>query len=240
MSKRNKSPDFKVVSYGSSISDRVILLFCPFAIPSWQLNLPGLPIRHFRRAGYRVIAYSYRLEIANKNPDTTLKYLDAIIADADRRISSFKKGTTVYCFGSSLGTVLAVNVAVHHEQIKKVVLNLSYYDIAEQILNLPPMILVSPKRHKSYITAGGGADGLHKIFDRYSPASLLNQLSGKQVLLYISRKDRLHRYRDTKNLPIAMKDAGVDLTYYENAHLSHYFSAFRNHLDYKKYMEFLN
>jgi pimeloyl-ACP methyl ester carboxylesterase len=229
---------YHVKEYGNS-TDKVVFLFCPFSVPSWQLALPGLPIWHLTRAGYRVIAYSYSLKIATVSPQQSCVNIEAIIADADRRIKQLGIEVQVYCYGTSMGTVLAANVAARHARIKKVVLNLCSADIVEHIASLPSMLLIPPRHLKQYIAAGDGLAGLNRIFDSYSPINIIDQLAGKQVLLYLARNDRLHQYRHTKQLLQEFRAAGVELEYHESTHLGHYFAALKNHLNARQFMSFL-
>ncbi len=203
------------------------------------MALPGLPIWRLVRAGYKVIAYSYKLSIATASPEITITNLNSILKNVDERIKKIDQNVGISCFGTSMGTVLAVAAAARHERIQKVILNLSYSQIATHIQNLPPMWFVPPYLLRKYIAKSGGPDGLHAIFDQYSPVSLASNLNGKSILLYRARKDRILRYADTTELAFALSRAGARVTYYENASLGHYFGSLLNHLRFNRYMDFL-
>jgi pimeloyl-ACP methyl ester carboxylesterase len=229
---------YQVKEYGG-VSDKVVFLFCPFGVPSWQMALPGLPIRRLTHRGYKVFAYSYGLPIITITPAITIENMRAILDDADKRINRLGSNQTIYCFGTSMGTVLAANFASHHTRVSKLVLNLCYVNIADHILHLPFMWLITPRKVKQYVAAGGGTHGLHKIFDPYSPDHLLDRLKGRDILLYTSRNDRILQYKDTKDLRKSMNKANIHVSYSVSRWLGHYLTALANHLRAKKYLQFL-
>jgi acetyl esterase/lipase len=237
MSKPVAQPLFRVHEFGPA-SDQVVFLFCPFGIPAWQMALPLGPVWHYRRKGYQIICYDYPLSIANHSPQHTIMSLKAISADARHRIGSLPKRTRVACWGTSLGTALAVYTAAHNRRVSHVILNLSYGDIAEHIIHLPFMWLVLPHIKHNYITAAGGAAGLHRLFDPYSPLHLASRLGGKSVLLYLSRNDRIQHWEHTEQLPAKLRKAGARLTYYEHRWLGHYLGCLVNHIRANRYKDF--
>lgn len=119
---------YTVKEYRTPDSKKVVLFFCPFGISSWQLTVPGLPIWRLRKQGYSVVAYSYKTIIATKSLKLTIDNMEAMIADAERRIAQLPEDVEIVCFGTSMGTLMASNIAARHSRIKKVILNLSYAD----------------------------------------------------------------------------------------------------------------
>lgn len=240
MPKTPKTPSYRAREYGATSSHKVIFFFCPFSIPSWQLALPGLPIWYLARAGYHVIAYSYPLTIGTVSPQHTHATIRTVLADADNRINQLDTDTQISCYGTSMGTIFAARFASRHSRIRKVILNLCYSDIVDHMLALPPMFLFSARRLRDYIAAGGGPNGLHGLFDSYSPLYLVDQLADKQILLYLARNDRLHQYGHTQKLLQELRsNPAINLEYYENLYLGHYFAGFKNHLAAHRYMKFL-
>lgn len=241
MQKNQISNTYDVTEYGNKTATTIVFFFCPFSVPSWQLALPGLPIWRLTKAGYRVVAYSYHLAIATSSPGYTLAAIQSLLSDADKRVDRYGQNIQIFCYGTSMGTVFATNLAARHSRIDKVVLNLCYSDITEHVLALPPLFLIQPKRLANYIAAGGGPTGLRHLFDQYSPLYLVDRLAGKEILLYLARNDRLHQYKHTlKLLQVLRETTGIKLEYSENAYLGHYFAALKNHLVGHRYMNFLD
>lgn len=230
---------YKVKQYGNTES-KAVFFFCPFGIPGWLFALPGLPIWHLLRNGYSVVAYSYGTAVATRSPQVTIDNIQAIRADVAERINVLDEGVEMSCFGTSMGTVLAANVAAEHTRIKKVVLNLSYGDISEHIINLPSTRTISRKRLKAYIESAGDKQKLARVFQPYSPLNLVNELKNKKVLLYLSRGDHILQLTHTAKFRSALEAAGVNLQYFENARGGHSVAILYNSLRAKRYMDFLN
>lgn len=230
---------FAVHEYGRQDADKVVLFFCPFGISSWQLALPGMPIRHLRKAGYTVISYSYRTVIATKSLKLTIDNIEAMVANADQRIDALDPEAEIICFGTSMGTLMAANVAARHKRIKKVILNLSYADISDHIIALPSIRAISSKQLKAYLATAGSEEDLRAAFDPYSPLTLVEQFRGKKLLVYASRNDRILKLVHTTKFHVSLRKAGVDLCLYQNNRGGHYFAALVNYLRYHRWMGFL-
>ncbi len=238
MSKQSSLPVYKVKEFGGN-NHKTVFFYCPFGIPSWQLMLPGLPIWRLVKNGYRVVAYSYGNAVATRSLQMTIDNIQAMLVDSATKITKLDESVQISCFGISMGTVLAANVTARHPRIKKVVLNLSYSDTAEHIINLPPIPTISRKRLTVYIKAGGGNEDLRTAFQPYAPLNLVNQLKNKRVLLYLSKTDRILQFQHTRQLRDALQANGTDLRYYENKHGGHFFAALYNNLHSKRYLGFL-
>lgn len=239
MSEKLSTLVYKVKQYGNPKA-KTVFFFCPFGIPSWSLNLPGLPIRYLLRDGYFVVSYSYETAVATRSPQVTIDNIQAIQADVEKKINTLDDNVEVSCFGISMGTVLAANIAAANTRIKKVVLNLSYGDISEHIINLPPTRTISRKRLKAYIEAAGDEKTLAREFQPYSPLSLVSELKNKKILLYLSRRDQILQLTHTVKLRNALEAAGVQLQYFENVRGGHSIAIIYNCLRAKRYRDFLN
>lgn len=204
------------------------------------MALPGLPIWHFLRNGYQVVAYDYNISIATESSQLTVAVIESIISDAEARINDFKPAVSIFCYGTSMGTVMAANVAARNHRVKKIVLNMSYADIATHIYHLPFMVSIPPRLLKRYIDASGGEAGLHQFFDDYSPLLLAHHFKGKEVMLYLARNDRIHQPEHTRHLSSALRDAGAHITYHNNPILGHYFGCLYNHLRAQRYLDFFD
>lgn len=230
---------YKVREYTAGQATKLVFFFCPFSVPSRLLTLPGMPIWHLRRAGYSVVAYSYGRDIATKSVEITLSNFIAIGKDVDRRIRKLDESVEIIAFGTSMGTVPAVNAAAKHGRIKKVILNLSYANISDHIVALPDMRTIPQKILSAYIASAGDEAGLRAALDPYSPLNLAGELHGKKVLLYSSRDDPILKDVHTVRFREALKEHEIELEHYENIRGGHFFAALYNYLRYTRYMRFL-
>lgn len=230
---------YTVKEYGKSDANKVVFFFCPLAISARQLSGPGMPIWRLTRAGYRVIAYDYPPSISSTSAQHTLANIEAILADANGRMAKIPAEVAVSCFGTSMGTVLAVNFAVQHDRIQKVILNLAYADISDHILHLPNLPTVPAKRLRTYLETVGGEQGLRAAFDPYSPLSLVNRLEHKKLLVYSSKNDPILKPVHTKAMHDALTENHIDAEFYQNRGGGHLPALYINFWRYKRWLRFL-
>lgn len=232
---------YRVKVYGKP-SERVVFFFCPFGARRWQFLLPWLPVKRLMRAGFQVVCYDFNTAIGRKGPAHALEVVKAVEQDVERRVTGFRKRgvTHLSCFGVSMGTLFAAYSAAHNPSIKKVVLNLSYSDIADHILNFPGMVFLPKRSVKKWIRAAGGVKEIKDVTAPYSPLTYVDKLSKKRVLLYLSRKDRVLRYPSTSQLKYALEQLNTDLTYIENPRHGHYITASINNIKSSVYIPFLS
>jgi pimeloyl-ACP methyl ester carboxylesterase len=230
---------YKVTEYHAKVAGRTVFFFCPFGLPVWLLALPGMPIWHLRRHGFAVIAYSYWSAIATGTYQQTVANIRAMIDDVRHRLSLLNPEEEISCFGTSMGTVMATNVAAEYPRIKKVILNLSYADISDHVINLPSIRTIPAKRLQAYLEAAGSEENLRAAFDPFSPVTLTHQLKGKKVLLYLSKDDGILKLIHTTKLHDALVAAGVDLEFHQNRRGRHVFALFVNYLRYRRWLQFL-
>lgn len=230
---------YTVNEYGKPDSSKVVFFFCPLAISARQLSGPGMPIWRLARSGYRVIAYDYPPSISSTSVTHTLANIEAMLMDANERLAKVPTELPVSCFGTSMGTVLAVNFAVQHDRIQKLILNLSYADISDHILHLPNLPTVPAKRLKAYLDAAGGEKGLRAAFDPYSPLSLVNRLQHKKLLVYSSKNDSILKLVHTRALHQALVENHIDAEFYQNRGGGHLPALYINFWHYKRWQRFL-
>lgn len=236
---KDKKLVYKVNEYTVPGSNKTVMFFCPFAIPGWLLALPMFPIWHLRRHGYNVVVYSYHVDIAIRSVQLTVTNLQAIIDDAGQKIARIDPSVEISCFGTSMGTVLAANVAARHQRIQKVILNLSYADISDHIVALPSIRTISTKRLKAYLATVDDERHLRQSFDPYSPLTLVQEFRGKRLLVYSSRDDHILQQIHTTKFHVALQKAAINLEYHQNRGGRHFFAALVNYLRYRKWLRFL-
>ena len=230
---------YKVKEYTVPDSKKLVFFFCPFAIRAWLLALPGFPIWHLNRQGYSVVAYSYPTAIAVKSVEVTLANLRAIIEDSRRRIAQINPSVEISCFGASMGTVLAANVAAEHSRIRKVILNLPYADISDHIIALPGIRTIPSRRLKAYLSTVDNEQHLKAAFDPYSPITLIQEFKGKKLLVYSSRDDHILQFIHTAKFHEALRRADVDIEYHQNNRGRHFLAALVNYMHYRRWLRFL-
>jgi hypothetical protein len=220
---------------------KVIFVFCPFGTRRWQLLIPFQPISRMLWADYQVVCYDFNTARVTRDPLKSIEILNSVFHDVATRVKEYKAQniSQFSCFGASMGTLFASYCAANIPEIKKVVLNLPYGDVAEHIATFPGILFLPKSRTQRFVQAIGGEEQLKKLTDRYSPLQNAPKLSKKQVLLYLALKDRVLLYKISVKLKESLENLGTNLTIVENKKLSHYFAATINH--YKGgYMNFLN
>src|SRR6266536_3160502 len=94
------------------------------------------PISRLVQHGYHVVAYDFDpLIVRNGDADNFLAVAEAITNDVKNRVDAAKaRGVDViHAFGVSMGTLLAIKCAAEIPEISKVVINLTYGSVAENV-----------------------------------------------------------------------------------------------------------
>lgn len=232
--------DYRVKVYGKR-SNKVIFLFCPFGSRRWQLLFPFLPLNRMLLHGYQVVCYDFNTVHVTTSPQKSIAVLEDVRKDVHERVRVYKaKGVTQFsCFGASMGTLFASFCAAHTPEVKKVVLNLPYGDIAEHVSTFPGMLFLPKSRVRKFVDAAGGEKEFRKLVDPYSPIGYADRLSKKRILLYLATQDRVLEYKVSVKLKQALEQLGTNVTTVENKKLSHYLAASLNHYKGSIYMNFL-
>jgi pimeloyl-ACP methyl ester carboxylesterase len=232
---------YRVKTYGKN-SDKVVFLYCPFGIRRWQLRLPFLPIERLIKHGYQVVVFDFNVRRVTSSAQEVFAILDAVKADTEKRISVLKRHgvTNISVFGTSMGTQFAMYVAASLPEIRKVVLNLAYGDLYEQMLAFPEMRFLSKERIENFMKSAGSSNDLQARARQYSSVVLAPKFKGRDVLLYLAREDKVLPYSISRKFKSALEKHRAHVTYLENNADSHYRAALRNHLNSKEYLAFLD
>jgi hypothetical protein len=116
-----------------------------------------------------------------------------------------------------MGTIFAIDAAAKNPGIVKVVVNLTYGSVADNVWTW--WYLRFAKRR--FQRLGVKMQDLERQLGSISPIPNASRLKSKAVLLYLSRRDRVLRYGQSRQFKDALDAAKVDYQYIENRHLGH-------------------
>lgn len=225
---------FRVKEFGPR-SDRIIFFFTILNTSTW---LYWWPIKKLTDQGYRVIAYDYSGKLVlNGDVPKFLHVSDAIQQDVSTRIVQYKQqgARSFYAFGSSMGTIFAITCAARIKDISKVVINLTYGSLAENVWSWWYLTLSKRKLIRQGITM----ERLEGLLKPISPTQNAGKLAGKEVLLYLSRRDRVLPNSQSGKFKAALDAAHVKYHYHENKYLGHVASIVMNLWRWRTYVDFL-
>jgi len=227
-------PLFTVQEFGENNSK---VLF-HFAGMGTRTRLYKGPIGRFVQNGYRVIAYDFDpLIVRNGDVQTFLKVGAEVSADVAKQVAALKtKGVQNFAaYGVSMGTLMAIKCAAEVSEIKKVVVNLTYGSVAE---NIWTWWFIRPAKKRA-IEQGYNLKALDDALAPISPIPHATKLKGKRVLLYLAKRDKVLLYNQSQQFKEALDREGVDYDYVENKYFGHVISGFINYNRPQKYLSFL-
>jgi len=235
----SRKQSYRVKIYGKPTKG-VVLFFCPFGVRRWQFLLPHLPISSLVNAGFEVICYDFNTFKVTTSPSESRRILHDVLQDVQHKVDDSKNHGigNISVFGASLGSLFAAYCAANITDVNKVILNLTYGDIVDHILDMPGMLFLPKRRLNNYVALGGGEEKLRKFFAGYSPLDNISALRKKKILLYLSKKDKVLQYTNSVRLKKAL-EVSANLQYIENRTFGHYWAATYNHFNRKVYIEFL-
>ncbi len=215
-------------------SDKVVFVFTGMLTKIWQYKLF---VKRLNKAGYSVVIYDYSNRVMHDaKVDEWEDFVDSIANDAQMRIGKFKSGDKrhFYAYGYSMGTLLANKLARETPDIKHVILNFTYGDVAAHIWHSP----ATYKTRKSLRKNNVSMESLRRYMAPLDPIVNIEGLRGKKVLLHLARRDRFLSYRIAKATKEAFEQAAIDMVYMENRHLGHWLGGIKNMLSLKKIKAF--
>lgn len=217
-------------------SDKVIFVFTAMGT---KIPLYRLFVRALNRLGYSVVIYDYPTDpLFDVRLDEWKKFYEDIIADAQHKIGVYKQDgvRNFYAYGVSMGTLVANKFTRDTPDIKHVILNLTYGDIADNIWTYKGMRKTKASLMKQNIDIHGLRDSITYV----DPIVNAKGLKGKKVLLYLAKRDKVLVHEQTKETKMALEKAGVDLEYVESKYLGHWSAGAKHMLGMKKIKEFYN
>ena len=216
-------------------SKKVLFLFSALGHKKW-FYLPTIYM--YILNGYQVIAYdaSHRI-IFDKDIQKFLDVGFAIVADVEKHVIRLKKEGvhTFSTHGNSMGTLYAMRSAIDIPEIQKVIVNLTYGKLSDNIWSW--FILKDIKKH--IIKQGLTKEEVEKIFKPLSPVQIAPLLKSKQILLFLARHDKVTLFEQGLQFKKALEKANVNLTYKENRLFGHNINLVLNNFKYKILLGFL-
>lgn len=188
----------------------------------------GTKIPHYRfflkslqKRGYHTIAYDYNTNVVleARLEEYETAFLD-LAKDGKERLKRLREAgaTQFFAYGVSMGSVLAARFTRETPEITHLVLNLTYGDVTEHVMESP----VTEKTRRAMKVKNISVSALKKYMDLYDPVIHAEELRGRKVLLHLARRDRALRYERTRQTKAALEKAGVEVTYEESKYLGHY------------------
>jgi esterase/lipase len=225
---------FRVIEFGSG--NKSVVFF--FTILHSKIWLYRWPIKKLVQHGFTVVAYDYSGKLVlDGDIEKFITVTKEIEADVKKRIADYKEQAykNFYCFGSSMGTILAIYCAANIKDLTKVIINTTYGSLAENVWTWRYL-----KRTKNKIIKNGlTMEKLETLLTEISPIPNAKKLKGKKVLLYLARHDEVLPFSQASKFKKALDEATVTYLYYENRSLKHIPSIIANLLRWKIYINFL-
>lgn len=207
-------------------SDKVVFVFTAMGT---KIGLYRLFVRRMNKKGYTCILYDYPLKIVHGGKLKEWKQLfDEVVGDAQKRLEKYrKKGVSgFFAYGVSMGTLFANKFTRDTVEIRHVVLNLTYGDIAQNIWTYRGV----RKSKLNLISQGIDEAGLREAIEYVDPIANAGKLKNKKVLLYLSRADKVIVFEQTEYTKKAFEAAELDMEYVEHKRLGHFLGATKNML----------
>lgn len=225
---------YRVTEFGAG-NPKLMFFFCGMATRIW---LYRGPVRRLVKVGYHVIAYDFDPWIVRDGDvNNFLQVGEQVNADTKQQIRRAKReGVRVFhAFGTSMGTLFAIKLAAENAEVSKVIINLTYGSVAENVWTWRYL----RKLKQRCVAQGYTMKSLDKALAPISPIPNAPKLKGKKVLLYLPRRDKILRFEQSIQFREALLAAGVEHTYRENKYFGHIISGFINFLHPRIYIEFL-
>ncbi len=232
--KQSSWTTFSYKSFGS-VTDKVVFFFTSLGSKYW-LYLPV--IYTYVRAGYHVVVYDTSPGIIfDENIFRFLETGEKIARSVQDQVKNMrKKGVKVFVtHGNSMGTLYAVRSAVETPEITKVIINLTYGSLADNIWSWIVMRNIKKRLQRAGITK----EQVDEILKPISPIPMAAKLKGKKVLLYLAKNDTLMLYKQSLQFKEALDKAKVDYVYIENPYFGHNTNMIINNFRSKVYLDFL-
>ncbi len=228
------SPAYSSKSFGL-VKENVIFFFTAFGHKYW-LYYPA--IKKLTKAGYYVIVYDINPNIVfNGNIPELLTHVDILINDIKKQVESLKKqrAKTFISFGNSAGTILAMRAAIEIADIQKVIINLTYGSLTDNIWSWRMLQGVK----KSFENAGLSKSEVEKLLEPISPLSMAPKLKNKKLLLYLAKRDKIILFEQSQQFKEALDEEKIGYIYHQNNVFGHILSGAINLTRSKIYLDFL-
>jgi esterase/lipase len=225
---------FRLRFYPVTPSNKIIVIFTAMGT---KIGIYRPMVRGLNKRAYSCLIYDYPLDILHKPKlQEWEQFYDDILGDARQRMHQLASGddAVFYAYGVSMGTLLANKLTRDTPEIKHLILNLTYGDVARNIWTYRGV----RRAKKGLMEQGIDEEALRRAVTYADPIVNASKLKGKKVLLYLSRNDRVLVYEQTKFTKQAFEAAELDFKYIEHKYLGHFLAGAVNLIDTKTIDDF--
>ncbi|MGB4762419.1 MAG: hypothetical protein WBP12_03640 [Candidatus Saccharimonas sp.] len=206
-----KLESFNIKHFGGQ-NKKVVFFFAGMGSRAW---LYYLPIRYMVSNGFHVIVYDFDPNVMRKgDADSFLQLAANVSRSVATYIDKFSKSGVGYfaSFGVSMGTLFAIKVTGENSKIDRVVINMTYGSIAENVWTWK----VVGRTKRTAIKQGYTMQTLDEKLSPISPIPNAKYLKSKKVLLYLSTKDKILLFEQSKQFKEALNSHDVRYWYIQN------------------------
>jgi esterase/lipase len=224
---------YKTYSFGSK--NKHLLLF--FA--GWHFGLiTFFPILFLlSRKGFHVIFYEYEDNILSSDIQKTKNNLLFVRDEALKSLDKIKNNyEQISIFGVSLGAVIGLLIANKTPDVKKVILNITGASMSETIWSWDNVFKFLKQ---SLIKKGITLEILQSEWQEIEPINNIDNLQGKELLIYATKSDEVIPHNQTQILLQALDQKQISYEYHDIKNLWHIPAAGYFLLKSKTYLEFL-
>lgn len=211
-----------------------------FLLAGWQNSLWMFWIFAWILAmnGFYCITYAYDDDVFSPDTGKTVKNMLTVRDILLSHIAVLKKNgcTDFSLFGTSLGTVLALLVTNVSQDVSTIILNTTGYDIAETVWSWNSGNQYFKKELQSqHFTL----EKLRVVWAPINPVHNLDAITGKRILMYLSKKDEIIPFGFGQQLLEKLKANGNTCEVVINRSLGHILSGIYNLCNFSVYLKFL-
>ncbi len=188
--------------------------------------------------GFYCITYAYDGDIFSPNTEATTKHFNKIQDEILLKIIELKKRgyKDFSIFGTSLGSMLALMIADKSSDISKIILNTTGIDISEVVWG---WVKVKIPFKKELLKQNLTLKQLKVLWNDITPASNINNLKNKKILVYLSKKDEIIPFNLGQRLVNEFENKRYNYTLVTNNKLNHLFTGTYNLFNAGRYLSFL-
>lgn len=172
------------------------------------------------RNGFYCLTYTYDKEFLDLNPELTVKNVSLVVVDILEEISLFKgQGVAdIAIFGTSLGSVPAIIAANKTENVNKLILNTSGFDMAKTIWGWDHVLRGFKEK---MVISGITLEKLTQKWKNINPKNNLVGLRDKKILLLSSRNDKIIPFEQADKLRRAILEINESILFKSSGRFGH-------------------
>jgi hypothetical protein len=229
------SPFYKEI-YGAN-NKNVVILTAPWHVTPDQLR----PIaRNLAERGFYTAVYTYGDDVLSPDVERTVTDLTEIrdhICGDIKKLQEQDETRKFAVFGASLGTVVGMMVTNNAPEVSKVVLNTTGADIAESVWSWS--LDARDGFKQKLVDKNISKEQLVERWASISPVNNLNNLQGKEVLVYLSALDEDIPFTEGLRLVDTLREHNIRTRVRKNLFSDHHQATKINYARAHRYIRFL-